>query len=166
MRIVAGIHEPFAAELIDDREQVLIAFKAAQDSALKNIVIRFMDSAGQFVGFSSPVALFTVGARLENMLDMFSDPPIPIRQLSQGDPLDWHCSELSDGSDKNAFAGLCCRVMAQRCESPDCVLTIAERSVDTLLSFLSIDPPSWRPLGQTYRRLAPRPRWADKCPGG
>ena len=67
---------------------------------------------------------------------------------------------------KNAFAGLCCRVMAQRFKSPDCVSTIAERSGDTLLSFLSIDPPSWRPLGQTYRRLAPRPRWADKCPGG
>ena len=90
----------------------------------------------------------------------------PCAVNQEGDPLDSQCSELSDGSDKNAFAGLCCRVVAQRCESPDCVLTIAERSVDTLLSFLSIDLPSWRPLGQTYWRLAPRPRWADKCPGG
>ena len=90
----------------------------------------------------------------------------PCAMNQEGDPLDSHCSELSDGSDKNAFAGLCCRVMAQRCESPDCVLTIAERSVDTLLSFLSIDPPSWRPLAQTYRRLAPRLLWADKSPDG
>jgi hypothetical protein len=37
----------------------------------------------------------------------------------EGDPLDSHCSELSDGSDKNAFAGLRCRVTAQRYERPE-----------------------------------------------
>ena len=85
MRIVTGVHEAFAAELIDDRAQVLVAFKAAQDSAGENILARLMDGAGQLVRLAPPIALITAGARLEDMLDVLAYPPVPVGQPARAD---------------------------------------------------------------------------------
>ena len=71
VRIVAGVHEPLAAELVDDRAQVLVAFKAAQNSAFENVLTGRVDRGRQLVRFSSPIALFPAGARFQDMLDLF-----------------------------------------------------------------------------------------------
>ncbi len=64
VRVVAGVHEAPAAELIDNRPQILVAFKAAHNSPCENIFVGLVNRSGQLVRLSSPGALFAAGARL------------------------------------------------------------------------------------------------------